>query len=257
MPVLVPMAFKDEINYEKISQLNKKERKSSKLIPLDPNFYKELIEHLKMLQDEYNKKYLESPTSAEALLLNNEICKLDNMIKEIYSRRERKIVLSALDINTPPNFKQMLEHEQKLHRSITKLLGDYREVVLNQKPAPECETLEKSQTQNIHPIDTSPKSPSPEQEPPPESHPIPVFQEKSKPTATVSPPEETSKPKSEVNQTTDEEQAIVLVLEDLEPFKGTDLVTYNLQKQDLATLPKSIAELLNKKNKVRILETKV
>jgi DNA replication initiation complex subunit (GINS family) len=90
------MAFADEINYEKISTINKKERKSAKLVTLDPGFYNVLIEHLKKLQGEYNTRFLESPTSTEALLLNNEICKLDNMIKEIYTRRERKIILAAL-----------------------------------------------------------------------------------------------------------------------------------------------------------------
>ena len=228
----VAMAFKDEINYEKISQINKLERKSSKLTILDPEFYDVLIKHLKKLQEEYNKKYLEAPTSTEALLLNNEICKLDNIIKEIYTRRERKIILSALDTNSKPNFRQMLEHEQKLYEVITNILDEYRNDVLNDKAKPTC--VEPPTSEEATPIE-------------PDSEPDTVTESQAQT------PTEEIKPESATNDQS-EDDALILVLEEIEPFVGTDLVTYNLHKEDLVTVPKSIAEILTKNNKVKLIE---
>lgn len=259
----VRMAFKDEVNYEKISQINKKERKSSKLTTLDPEFYSLLIAHLKKLQEEYNKKYLESPTSTEALLLNNEICKLDNMIKEIYTRRERKVLLSALDTNNEPNLRIFLDHEHRLYDQITKMLNEYRDEVLNQKPKPSCDTMGSSTSK-----DTSTELPEPEEEPltpepVPEQTEMPVESEivsdveESEVTGEASEPEEDEEEFEEEEPDENEEEALVLVLEDIEPFRGTDLVTYNLHKEDLVSIPKSIADLLGKNNKVKIVEPNI
>ena len=54
--IRVLMAFEDEINYEKISQINKKERKTSRLTDIDSEFYSALIVHLKKLQKENMKR---------------------------------------------------------------------------------------------------------------------------------------------------------------------------------------------------------
>ena len=75
----VLMAFEDEINYEKISQINKKERKTSKLTDINMEFYTALIKHLKKLQNVYNKRHLESPMSTEAMLLNNDQSGTDSL----------------------------------------------------------------------------------------------------------------------------------------------------------------------------------
>jgi DNA replication initiation complex subunit (GINS family) len=297
------MAFADEINYEKISTINKKERKSAKLVTLDPGFYNVLIEHLKKLQGEYNTRFLESPTSTEALLLNNEICKLDNMIKEIYTRRERKIILAALDTNSTPNLRKMLDHEQDLYKSITQILNEYRTGVLEQKPLPACATLPTSES-NIEHVQTTQiaseltAQPSIEQaktnsddapeyehheepeilvedkqelefEPESDQDPEPEGELKEKPDQELeqtleSELEREPEPEQEQEQSQDrsdveeqeegEENILVHVLEEIEPFVGTDLVTYNLQKEELATIPKTVAELLMRNNKVRIVE---
>jgi len=277
MRVPVYMAFEDEINYEKISQINKKERKSSKLVNIDPQFYLVIITHLKKLQEKYNKKYLESPTSTEALLLNNEICKLDNLIKEIYTRRERKIILTALDTNSTPNFKQMLEHEQRLYQNITKILNDYREEVLNQKPNPSCAEVMRTKstiTPTVSVSETVKTDITPETTPqisqdikdaiadllPPSD----VQPEHAKAPPDLSDQSESqkirkatkaTKVKEESEDTTD--KIVVYIMEDLEPFVGADALTYNLHKEDIATIPKSNAEILCKNNKARIVESNI
>lgn len=279
MRVPVYMAFEDEINYEKISQINKKERKSSKLVNIDPQFYLVIITHLKKLQEKYNKKYLESPTSTEALLLNNEICKLDNMVKEIYTRRERKIILTALDTNSTPNFKQMLEHEQRLYQNITKILNDYRGEVLNEKPNPSCAEVMKTKStitpppapvsDTIEKTDSTPDTTPPisqdikdaivdllppSDEQPKQAEAEPDLPDQSEPPKTRKPAKAT-KVKEESEDTTD--KIVVYIMEDLEPFVGTDAVTYNLHKEDIVTIPKSNADILCKNNKARIVESNI
>jgi DNA replication factor GINS len=284
------MAFKDEINYEKISQINKKERKSSKLLTLDSEFYPILITHLRKLQDEYNKKFIESSRSTEALLLNNEICKLDNMIEEIYTRRERKILLSTMDINQNPDLKNMLKHEQELYYKISKILNEYREGILSQSPNPECADIEQSKSSSTPPppseLDKVQLEPEGEhaieQEIDPESvdqelqpleseedhAPEPEKTDNIVPdtasdgleeTSTEVPEESPEQDSDGVNaaDTANDDQLLVYVLEDLEPFVGTDSSTYKLCKEDLVTVPKLNAEILIKNNKARLVEPEI
>jgi DNA replication initiation complex subunit (GINS family) len=272
----VAMAFKDEINYEIISQLNKKERKSSRLVDIDPEFYSAIITHLQKLHEEYNTKYLKSPTSTEALLLNNEICKLDNLLKEIYVRRERKVILAALDVNSTPDFKRMLKHEQQLYYSITKILNDYRDNILNGKPVPSCiETTKIEQptlTDEVEP--EAPEGPDvPEETEIEDFEPDETDAEESfepnqiqveEPVADTETTEPADKIKDEDEiegdaRTVEEplELILVQVLEDIEPFLGSDMVTYNLSKEDIITLPKANAEILTKNNKIKIVEPNI
>ncbi len=296
----VHMAFKDEINYEMISQINKKERKSSKLIRLDPDFYLALISHLKELQEEYNKRYSESTTSTEALLLNNEICKLDNIIKEIYTRRERKIILAALDLGNNTDSKNMLEHEKQLYNILVNTLKNYRNGILAQKPNPICSKINQiyqldhhlEQSEQIYStpdeietlnnnIDLKVESNVETIEKPDNSEieamtlPAVELSERS-----VTPTENQTENNSEQNQnskgasetfensksqpptTVDisgpgSETVLVYVLEDLNPFIGTDLETYSLKKEDLATIPKKNAEILKKNNKINFVNVSI
>ncbi len=256
------MGFEEEINYEKISQLTKKERKTSKLVNLDAKFYSMLIAHLKKLQEGYNKKYLEAPTSTEALLLNNEICKLDSMIKEIYARRERKIILSALDTNSTPGFKNMLEHEQRLYDSLTKILNDYKEEVLNQKLNPSCAEPPENLTIESPSLPLGTESTKKEIEPEAPRQSVP---EQKVPETKTEVPEEneletdifSAEQISAKSEKENADQILVYVMEDMEPFVGTDLVTYDLHKEDIVTIPRSTADILCKNNKVRIVESDV
>ena len=271
----VRMAFKDEINYEKISQINKKERKTSKLTNLDPEFYLALISHLKELQEEYNKKYIESPTSMEALLLNNEICKLESIVKEIYTRRERKVLLAALDLGVNSDLRNMLEHEKRLYQSLVDTLNGFRSKILNQKPNHVCEELEskiyetKDKVMSVEPGDGEPERSTedfeiapdkteiigtelevvPEQE---HKHKSEYNQEQTD--QSNSKPEYVESVKNDEVSAMDNDTVLVYVLEDLKPFVGIDMLTYQLKKEDLVTLPRKNAEILKKNNKINLVE---
>jgi DNA replication initiation complex subunit (GINS family) len=262
------MAFKDDINYEKISQIYKKERKSSKLIDLNNDFYEVLISHLQELQEEYNKKHMNSHTSTEALLLNNEICKLDGIIKEIYSRRERKVLLSALDLGLASDTDNMLNHEKQLYSSVVVMLKNYREEVLTQKSREICDKLEPSDIKSVE-LDSSidPKN---------ENELISTDEHAANLNGSVEAEikedgldndvgDNDQDKQDQVEDNSDNavvsthekegvsETILVQVLEDIEPFVGyinSEMVTYDLQKEDLVTIPKEYAEILKKGNKI-------
>lgn len=256
----VSMVFRDEINYEKISQINKKERKNSKLIILDPGFYNALITHLNSLQEEYNKKYSENPTSTEALLLNNEICKLDGMIKEIYNRRERKILLSALDHGLKIETKNLLEHEQKLYNQIVKILKEFRHETLFQKSDPSCDELDHIIEKDVNFQNGDSNNDTKILK---ESFELSTNDKKiEKPQIISKSGSQSENNRKDIELEVNDSKigsklVIVHVLEDIEPFVGPDLTTYDLNKEDLATIPKEIAEILKKNNKVSFIKPSV
>ena len=47
---------------------------------------------------------------------------------------------------------------------------------------------------------------------------------------------------------------VALVLDDISSFVGTDLNTYDLNREDVVSLPKDVASILVKNNKIRIIE---
>lgn len=257
MRVSVGMAFEDEINYEKIRKINEMEKKSSKLTNLDPEFYPVIISHLNKLQEEYNKKFLNTPASTEALLLNNEICKLDDLIKKIYHLRERKILLSAWKIESTPDLKSMLEHEQRLYKTFVETINGYREEILEQKPNPVCNKIEHVQGIDTEDKPAAPKvevAVNPDQSPEPNSG---IDDSDLDLELDVTSESESEQPEPEPKSTETMEQILVHVLEDLEPFVGTDMVTYSLHKEDLVTIPKQNADILEKNNKVKLVEPKI
>ncbi len=268
MPVL--MAFKDEINYKKIREIKQKELKTKDIIHIDPEFYSATIDHTKILQEEYNKKYLESPTSTEARLLNHEICELEKTLNDIYKLRERKIVLSATDLSIKPNFKNMLDHEHELFEMVFKNLNEKREMVFNQTLQPFCAGTDHpkiSQTQSPQAAATTHNTTSnttmatstsdnaqPEDVMQSQVEDQPEEQTQEPPSN--QPQESPSEPDNDHNEAVldNTNRVLVHVLDDLEPFVGTDEITYELNKEDIVTIPKDIANILLKKDKIKIVE---
>jgi hypothetical protein len=197
-----------------------------------------------------------------------------------------------------------------LYKTLTKVLDDFRDEVLFQKPNQSCAEILKTATvstltEKLTTADARPEAESeaePETEPEaelevepkskPESGPElrpkheqldttdqvsvdesfledegPLEEESTlttedgKTTSSSTPDRPLSEP-SEVEvdqQPTKEvkEQVMVYIEEDIEPFVGTDLITYNLHKEDLVTIPKPIADILLKNKKARIVETNI
>ena len=55
----------------------------------------------------------------------------------------------------------------------------------------------------------------------------------------------------------DTEKILVHVIEYIQQFVGTDQIVYNLHSEDITTIPKDIAIILEKNNKVKVVETNI
>ena len=192
------------ITYESIYEILRKEKYNKELQELDPNFFKDVITYLKE-----KKKILKSQEENQSIFASQEIKKtkiqLENIKKilnEIYDKRESKIIgLAVLTSKTKDeqDISFLLPEEKKFFDSVLKILGRYREDLLNSLLKGKLPSLEK--------------------------------------------PKELKSNKEEENQLVRFSQAIP-------KFVGQDLNIYGpFEKQDIANLPKDIADLLIKKKK--------
>ena len=123
------------ITYETLFELLQREKDRADLQKLEPTFFADTISYIKD-----KKKILEAKT--DSLFANEEIKKterqLENIykiIKELYERREKKLILLALDrsrtqsnlIDTTP----LLKEEKVFFDAATNLLDSYRNAILH------------------------------------------------------------------------------------------------------------------------------
>ena len=231
----------DELDYETISQLFQKERKVSRLTDISPEFYSEINKYIKDLETEYTKEFKKNPTSPTTLLLREEHLKILKLLKRIYEIRERKVVLSALNKvkGSAHEVKNITPQEKQLFRDIVEVLNRFRVPVLNLTGQTEPAVMEVKETPgrtSEPPVEiTEQKTPkNPEGQPKQDDE-----------------PEKGEAVKTELGQIPD--SVIALVLEDISSFVGTDLRTYTLQREDVVSLPKDVASVLVKNNKIKLL----
>jgi DNA replication initiation complex subunit (GINS family) len=150
----------------------------------------------------------------------------------------------------------MLEHEQRLYKTFVEIINGYREEILEQKPNPVCNKIE-----HVQGIETEDKPAIPEPGVTEPNNKSEISSEFANTELELEPEVTTDtiqqEPEPSTKSTETPEQILVHVLEDLEPFVGTDMVTYSLHKEDLVTIPKQNADILEKNNKVKLIEPKI
>jgi DNA replication initiation complex subunit (GINS family) len=232
----------EELDYETISQLFQKERKVSRLTEISAEFYSNINKYIKNLEIEYKKELNKNPTSPTTLLLREEHLKTLKLLKRIYEIRERKVILFALNKvkGSAQNIKNITPQEESLLREIVEVLNRSRTPILHITGHSEV-NVENKPSKNIEPED-APEIIEPEPQKQPESG-----------RPTLKKPDEDGEPDNQ-ESTTGSGAVLALVLEDISSFVGTDLRTYTLQREDVVSLPKDVASILVKNNKVRLLE---
>ena len=206
----------DGIGFAEISDVHRDERRSKVLTKLPGRFYTRAEQYLAQRREEYAKSA--SHSSPAAMMLQDEIKKIDKRLKQIYEMRERKIVLASLSGVRPDN---MASKDKALYQELAEVLEHYRgggverapkvretvnEPVLEEAPVVECQT------------------------------------------------EFADEADEEEDVAEEADSAIVQVLEDIPPFVDVDH-TYILKKDDIVTIPSQFASLLSSKGKVRIVES--
>jgi DNA replication initiation complex subunit (GINS family) len=120
------------ITYETLFDLLRKERSLEELQPLDPQFWNYVVDYL-----QERKKFFEGTSSIEQEKTRFQLQNIKRIVKEIYERRERKIISLALNVNKTENTtffdtKHMLAEEKLLFHETVKLLTKYKHNILTQ-----------------------------------------------------------------------------------------------------------------------------
>jgi len=242
------MAEKDELSYETISSIHRKEKKAKRLIKLDPDFFGDLISHVEKLRLEYERAHHEDPSSPTTLLLGDEFRKVKSIARDIYDRRERKVIKAVLSKVTGgnPDTNNMMRREDMLFEKLTEILKKKREETFGGRPTAKRREKEPS----------SPSEHTPEEGPQPDSDqtvreeesPLKEEPSRDEPELITEPPAP-SEGKEGSSPIVD--SMMVRILEDLDSFVASDMNTYDLHKEDVITLPRDTAMLLCTRGKAK------
>ena len=206
------------ITYETLFELLKREKDTSDLQKLEPSFFDNFVEYLNEKKDMLNRD--------DALFSYDEKKKvekqIDNarrLIKEIYERREKKILNIALIKSRTKShvidISSLLDNEKKFLEEVEKVLNSYRENVIYNiiegKPVSQIKHQEKYVKEEINAANNAAND----------------AEEESKTTK------------------------LVRFLYSIPKFVGTELEEYGpFAEEDIANLPAEIADLLIGKGKV-------
>lgn len=124
------------ITYESLFELLRREKDGDEPQELQPNFFKEVLDYLKDKQnilDQGNDDNLFASDEKEKTRIQLENIK--QILKEIYNRREKKILSMAINKSrTSSNIidtSVLLNEERELFESVVKKLNKYREGILH------------------------------------------------------------------------------------------------------------------------------
>ena len=206
------------VNFERITRIYREETNKSTLTKLEADFYNKMNAYFEDLKSRANEEISKDAHSSKAVMLQDEVRKVNQKRDQIYRARERKIILMASSKvgGTEVDTKVLTKNEKALFGLLVENLKDARqEIFAGEKPAPKR------------------AAPKPEKK-----------VEKKEPVP----------PKKEVkSEDPAEGTAVIKVLEDIPPFAGID-VTYELKKDEVVTLPMKVARILSESGKAKVLE---
>jgi len=229
-PGLVTLLVAEEdLTFERVTKVYREESGRKTLTSLEADFYDKLAAYLHRLEEAAQQEAHSNPNSPKALLLQDELRKIRKKRDQIFTYRERKLALlassraSGADVDLPN-----LPHQEKaLFDGLVSLLKRAREEAFGGSPS-------GSALAPAAPPAAPAAALAPERKP---AEPMKIVR-----------PEETRRPPAVPSL---KDHVVVHVLEDIPPFAGID-TTYRLRKEDVVTLPRTIAQVLVDRGKARI-----
>ena len=121
------------ITYETLFDLMKREKDRVELQRLEPEFFANVLSYLREKRQFASQQ--ESASYDEKMKSHREMDNIRKLIKELYDRREKKIVMLAIDQSrTKSNlvdFSHMLAEERELFEHLMRTLDGFREGILS------------------------------------------------------------------------------------------------------------------------------
>ncbi|MFH2020431.1 MAG: hypothetical protein ABIJ34_03390 [archaeon] len=122
------------ITYENIFELLRNEKNAEQLQQLSPELYSQIVNYLKTKLQAYEDAKRNKNVPSEIDRIKTQIISARKLIKELYERRERKIVLLAIDRSRTgkplPDESALLEEEKNLIKALIEPLDVCRKGIL-------------------------------------------------------------------------------------------------------------------------------
>ena len=143
------------ISFEELREVHRKEKSSQTLVPLAPDFWKSVASYLKEKMDKYEKLRSETSKFTDKVLsqFEREIRNAGSVIKEIYTAREKKMLLmSFTEVATEEevDIRGLTPEEQAVYKQIVTILKSSRDNVLTATLAGE-NAIKESETEKAEP----------------------------------------------------------------------------------------------------------
>jgi len=123
------------ITYETLYEILRKEKSSSELQRLDENFFQNVVKYIKEKSEilESQKKKTSIFASVEIVKTQKQVENIKRILKELYERRENKIIQIALFSSRTSQKKEnlsLLEEEEKFYQKLESIFSIYRKDIL-------------------------------------------------------------------------------------------------------------------------------
>jgi DNA replication initiation complex subunit (GINS family) len=240
------------ITYETLFEILRIEKDKEELQKLNDSFFTDVIAYLRDKENAINSATLEA--IGDKKKLEEELDNIKKILKDLYERREKKIVNLALNISrTKSNLidiSGLLKEEKELFDSLISLLDNGRDSILNKllesripyfKSKVSVPETKEEQTANDVPKEEAQKEQSPLASAQPE---VSVAAEPETGN------EENTEAKKEVNGT-----KMIRFVNAVPKFVGKELEEYGpFEEEDVANLPAEIANVLIGKGRAEEIE---
>ena len=127
------LSMAEVITSEVLYDILRKEKVSTEIQPLDKNFYKNIIKYMQEKENLIQTQRNNPMFSKEVIKIEKEIDAIKRMIKELYERREAKIIQNALFSSRAKNKDEIIplvNEEKRFYQSILDTVELYRKSVL-------------------------------------------------------------------------------------------------------------------------------
>jgi len=211
-----------DMNYEDIMTLFRQENRSPQLTKVDPALYDRISAYIKSIRKESEREIGMNPSSHASMMLNDQLKKAIDKAKRVYELRTRKISLVALRkvSGDNPDTTNLTPDELVLFSSLTSVLAAHKDSnadfeILGPRTTRQEEMVEMSALKK-----EEPKVRAKAEEPP----------------------------------LGNDADGLVMarVLEDVPTFAGVDR-DYKLRKEDVVSIPRSVADTLLSHGKIKII----
>ena len=211
-----------DMNYEDIMTLFRQENRSPQLTKVDPALYDRISAYIKSIRKESEREIGMNPSSHASMMLNDQLKKAIDKAKRVYELRTRKISLIALRkvSGDNPDTANLTPDELVLFSSLTSVLAAHKD------SNADFEILGPRTTRQEEMVEV--------------------------PTMKKEAPKVKAKAEEIPSENDGDGLVMARVLEDVPTFAGVDR-DYKLRKEDVVSIPKSVADTLLSHGKIKII----